>query len=236
MSPGRERSREIVTGRVSLPLRVRKLVAPNSPIETAKAKAADAPSARDIRGRSTVSQVCSGVAPRVDATDCRLLGICCTTGSTMRTTSGKAIKEWASGVMIQADRKSYGAVSYVIRRPSPIVTAETVSGSIEMRSSHTNLDDPYATPRDTMSPRTVAITMAHNANCALVEIAENVVDDATARHPLSVKRLVPGAEWVSERQRSAVNGAMTTAAVVSAMPYTSAIWLRVLGGRISTDI
>lgn len=236
MSPGRERSREIVTGRVSLPLRVRKLVAPNSPIETAKAKAADAPSARDIRGRSTVSQVCSGVAPRVDATDCRLLGICCTTGSTMRTTSGKAIKEWASGVMIQADRKSYGAVSYVIRRPSPIVTAETVSGSIEMRSSHTNLDDPYATPRDTMSPRTVAITMAHNANCALVEIAENVVDDATARHPLSVKRLVPGAEWVSERQRSAVNGAMTTAAVESAMPYTSAIWLRVLGGRISTDI
>ena len=105
-----------------------------------------------------------------------------------------------------------------MRRPSPIVTAETVRGSIEMRSSHTNLDDPYATPKDTMSPSTVAINMAHNANCALVVIAERVVDDATARHPASVKRVVPGVEWVSERQRSTVIGAMTTTAVEIAMP------------------
>ncbi len=110
-SPGRESRREIVTGRVSLLLRVRKLVAPNSPIEIANAIAADALIARDISGRSTVSHVCSGVAPRVDATDCRPLGICRTTGSTMRTTSGNAINEWASGVTIHADRKSYGAVS-----------------------------------------------------------------------------------------------------------------------------
>ena len=218
VSPGRERSREIVTGRVSLPRRVRKLVAPNSPIETAKAKAADAPIARDISGRSTVSHVWSGVAPRVDATDCKLFGICRTTGSTMRTTRGNAINEWASGVIIQADRKSYGAVSYVIRRPRPIVTAETVRGSIEIRSSQTNLDDPYATPKDTMSPSTVAITMAHTANCALVVIAESVVDDATARQPLSVKRVLTVVDWVTERHKSAVIGAMTTTAVESAMP------------------
>ena len=110
-SPGRESKREIVTGRVSLLRRVRKLVAPNSPIEMANAIAADALIARDISGRSTVSHVCSGVAPRVDATDCRPLGICRTTGNTMRTTIGNAINEWASGVIIHADRKSYGAVS-----------------------------------------------------------------------------------------------------------------------------
>jgi hypothetical protein len=141
----------------------------------------------------------------------------------MRTTSGNAIKEWASGVMTQADRKSYGAVSYVIKMPSPIVTAETVSGSTEIRSSHTNLVDPYATPKATMSPSTVAITMAHIANCALVVIAENVVDEATARHPARVKRVSTVVDWVTERHNSAVIGAMTTTAVEIAMPYTSAI-------------
>ena len=221
-SPGRESRREIVTGRVSLLRRVRKLVAPNSPIEIANVIAADALIARDISWRSTVSHVCSGVAPRVDATDCKPLGICRTTGNTMRSTIGNAINEWASGVMIHADRKSYGAVSYVIKMPSPIVTAETVSGSTEMRSSHTNLGDPYATPRATMSPSTVAITMAHNANSVLVDIAPSVVDEVTARHPLSVKRVAPGVVRVSERHRSADNGAITTAAVASAMPYTSA--------------
>jgi hypothetical protein len=139
----------------------------------------------------------------------------------MRTTSGNAIKEWASGVMIHADRKSYGAVSYVIKMPSPIVTAETVRGSTEIRSSQTNFGDPYATPRVTMSPSIVAITMVHSANCVLVVIAERVVDDVTALHPASVKRVVLGVDCESERQRSAVIGAIITAAVTSAMPYTT---------------
>lgn len=62
-SPGRESRREIITGRVSAPRRARKLLAPNSPIETVAEIAAAEIAARRIILKSMLSQVWRGDAP-----------------------------------------------------------------------------------------------------------------------------------------------------------------------------
>ncbi len=62
-SPGRDSKREIMIGKVSAPRRARKLLAPNSPIETVAEIAAAEIAARRIILKSMLSQVWRGDAP-----------------------------------------------------------------------------------------------------------------------------------------------------------------------------
>ena len=96
-------------GIVSLPTRVRKLVAPNSPSEMAKAKPAPATSARRRNGRSTSRQTRGGEAPSVAAASRRRGSMERSVGSTARTTNGTATTAWAMGMRTHEPRRSSGA-------------------------------------------------------------------------------------------------------------------------------
>ncbi len=84
-------------GMVKKPLfgRTMKLVAPNSPMLTVKAKTAATSSARPTIGKSTSRQTWSGDAPSRAAASRRDGRIPCITGSSVRTTKGKATSVWA---------------------------------------------------------------------------------------------------------------------------------------------
>src|SRR5680860_1188860 len=125
----------MTTGSVGRSSRARKLVAPNSPRETAKAKPAAARRERQATGRSTVSRTRNGPAPREDAAWRWRSSMERNTGPTVRTTSGSATMAWAIGISSAELRRSTGGRSRVIRNPKPTVTAETPSGSMNNPSS-----------------------------------------------------------------------------------------------------
>jgi hypothetical protein len=127
-SPGRESSCEMSSGRVVEFRLERKLDAPNSPRETAAARAQADAIGRLRSGPSIVDHERHREAPSVIADALRSRGIADTACDTTIATSGMAMREWASGVMIQLERRSNTPSSKVTRKPSPTTTAEMVSG------------------------------------------------------------------------------------------------------------
>ena len=87
-APGRPRKRKIATGIVVNSVRTRIKDAPNSPIDTAKAKVAPTRSAGAIMGSSTDKNTLAGVAPSTAAASLRLGLIPFNTGSRLRITNG----------------------------------------------------------------------------------------------------------------------------------------------------
>ncbi len=77
----------------------RKLVAPNSPIDTAKEKAAPTRAPRIAIGRSITRRIWCGAAPKVAATS-RIFGfICLRAGTIVRITKGVPIRACAMGTI-----------------------------------------------------------------------------------------------------------------------------------------
>ena len=105
----------MTTGSVGVSSRTRKLVAPNSPSETAKANPAAASNDRHAAGRSTLSSTRSGPAPsEAAAWRCRS-STARSTGATVRTTSGSATIACAIGTSHGDERRSSGGWSRVTR-------------------------------------------------------------------------------------------------------------------------
>ena len=122
-------------GIVGVPLRDRKLVAPNSPSEIAAASPAAATTGRRRCGHVTSRQARAGDAPSVAAASCRRGSMPRSTGSTVRTTNGMATSAWPTGTSHHDARQSTGGVSNVMSTPKPIVTADVAIGSISPVSS-----------------------------------------------------------------------------------------------------
>ena len=158
-------------GIVSLPTRVRKLVAPNSPREMAKAKPAPATSARRRKGRSISRHTRDGEAPSVDAASRRRGSMARSVGRTARTTKGTATTAWAMGMRTHEPLRSSGRWSMVMSRPKPTVTADVPSGSMSpaSRSEPTRREAAMATAA--LPPTTTATTVASTAKRSEVPTA-----------------------------------------------------------------
>ena len=91
------------------------------------------------------------------------------TGAMVRTTSGSATSAWAIGTSSGESRRSRGGSSRAMRKPKPIVTALTPSGSMKRRSNDprtrrsTRVRDLRVTSSDTARPISSAIHVASTA-------------------------------------------------------------------------
>ncbi len=130
ISPGRPSSRAIISGKVSLLRRTRKLLAPNSPSETAQAtRCCCYEGGFDQSSKSIVRHICQVVAPNVCEASRNPCGKSRIVGEIIRITIGIATKQWAIGIISQDPRQSIGLTSNVMMIPRPRVTAETTTGN-----------------------------------------------------------------------------------------------------------
>ena len=125
----------MTSGTVRPDRRARKLVAPNSPSDTAKAMPAPATSVRRARGTSMVRNVRQRELPSVAAASRRRGSIDASVGATARTTNGIPTSAWASGIITAEPRRSTGGPAKATNRPSPMVTADVPRGSINPTSA-----------------------------------------------------------------------------------------------------
>ena len=122
---GRELKAKIATGSVGSSGLARKLVAPNSPREIAKAKPAPTPLTRAKMGSSTVTKDCRRLAPKVAAASRRCGLMARKVGRTERSTSGTATTACAAAKNAALAGKESGGACKVINIPKPTVTALT---------------------------------------------------------------------------------------------------------------
>ena len=134
-SPGAPSKRKRTKGAVSRSgLLGRKDVAPNSPIEIAKANAAPTPRARNAIGKSMCLVTLLGEAPSKEADSRKEGSIRLSVGITVRITNGIPKSACAIGTKIHEDLRSKGGVSKEINIPKPKTTADTPKGSIMPKS------------------------------------------------------------------------------------------------------
>src|SRR6478735_5319593 len=134
-SPGRPSSRPMAIGSVSRPVRVRNVVAPNSPSEMAMANAAPVSSGRRSARPSISHRALVGDAPSAAAAACWSGGIARRAGTSSRTTNGVATSACPTGISHHDARQSSGARPKAMSMPSPMVTADVPSGNIEPASN-----------------------------------------------------------------------------------------------------
>ena len=91
-APGCDRRRKIVMGSVGASGRTMNEVAPNSPSETANAKATPTSAARRTIGRSISRHTRQGAAPSTEAASRRRERTLRISGTAVRTTKGTAIR------------------------------------------------------------------------------------------------------------------------------------------------
>ncbi len=125
----------MTTGIVGNSGRATSAVAPNSPMEMAKANAAATNIARPTMGKSTSRQTRQGDAPITAAAPRNDGRMPRSTGSKLRTTNGNATSVCASGKSAGDARKSSGGLSSAMMYPKPSVTADVPSGSMNNGSS-----------------------------------------------------------------------------------------------------
>ena len=134
--PGVPSNRNRARGAVSVSgRRGTKEVAPNSPSDTAKAKAAPTARPRPATRRSISRRTLPGGAPSTAAAS-RARGLMdLSMGTTVRTTKGMPTTAWAMGTITVEVRRSRGGSSNTSRMPSPTVTADTPSGRVSPASA-----------------------------------------------------------------------------------------------------
>ena len=228
-SPVRPSRRAIVTGMVSAPLRDNIDAAPNSPNDTAATRPAAAMRAGRKRRRSISTKRRRGAAPSTAAASCKPGAMLRHAGTSTRTASGKPITECTTATNHHAPRQSYQPESNVTMRPSPSVTGDTTSGTIDTASSQRPREPNRTTVRERPAAKTRATMAANTAvrpdatsesMSADAEVAVGGADSGVANSALLSTRLRQPANDQASPTRSddlarATRGAVTSVRVTT---------------------